>query len=190
MLSFFCAGWLTLAGLSAQTFQGSLLAGITLAQIDGDLLSGFNQPGLCGGLRVERQLSERWSLGLTLAFSQAGSRRQLTDQPAAVLRSVRLNQVELPLLVQFSEWQFQLGAGLAYQRLFGYRFRDITGADVTALYPLRDNQLAFLASGRFRFNERWGAELSWSRSLLPLQAGKGSSPFWGRVIGIQSIIYL
>jgi hypothetical protein len=173
-----------------QQFKGSIISGLTLAQIDGDLLSGFNQPGLRGGLHLDSRLNDRWSLAMEMAFSQAGSRRQLTDSPGAILHKIRLNQVEVPLIVQFTEWKFKVGTGFIYQRLFNYALKDIAGYDVTEFYSFRNNHLSFLAACTVQFNERWGMMLSWSKSINALQTNNPAIKFRSRVIGIQTIIYL
>jgi hypothetical protein len=173
-----------------QQFKGSIISGLTLAQIDGDLLSGFNQPGLRGGLHLDSRINDRWSLAMEMAFSQSGSRRQLTDSPGAILYKIRLNQVEVPLMVQFTEWKFKVGTGFIYQRLFNYALKDIAGSDVTKFYSFRNNHLSFLAACTVQFNERWGMVLSWSKSINALQTNNPAIKFRSRVIGIQTIIYL
>lgn len=173
-----------------QQFKGSIISGLTLAQIDGDLLSGFNQPGLRGGLHLDSRINDRWSLAMEMAFSQSGSRRQLTDSPGAILYKIRLNQVEVPLMVQFTEWKFKVGTGFIYQRLFNYAIKDIAGYDVTEFYSFRNNHLSFLAACTVQFNERWGMVLSWSKSINALQTNNPAIKFRSRVIGIQTIIYL
>ena len=173
-----------------QQFKGSIISGLTLSQIDGDLLSGFNQPGLRGGLHLDSRLNDRWSLAMEMAFSQAGSRRQLTDSPGAILHKIRLNQVEVPLIVQFTEWKFKVGTGFIYQRLFNYALKDIAGYDVTEFYSFRNNHLSFLAACTVQFNEGWGMMLSWSKSINALQTNNPAIKFRSRVIGIQTIIYL
>ncbi|MEY3322033.1 MAG: hypothetical protein RLZZ417_1616 [Bacteroidota bacterium] len=173
-----------------QQFKGSIVSGLTLAQIDGDLLSGFNQPGLRAGLHLDSRINDRWSLAMEMAFSQAGSRRQLTDSPAAILHKIRLNQVEVPLVVQFTEWKFKVGTGIIYQRLFNYALKDISGTDVTNFYSFRNNHVSFIAACTVQLNDRWGILLSWSKSMNALQTDNPAIKFRSRVIGIQSIIYL
>ena len=182
--------FLFLIKTEGQQFRGSIVSGLNLAQIDGDLLSGFNQPGLRGGFHLDSRINDRWSMAMELAFSQSGSRRQLTDSPGAVIHKIRLNQVEVPVLVQFTEWKFKVGSGLIYQRLFNYAIKDIAGSDVTKFYSFRNNHLSFLAACTVQFNERWGMMLSWSKSINALQTDNPAIKFRSRIIGIQSIIYL
>lgn len=182
--------FLFLIKTEGQQFRGSIVSGLNLAQIDGDLLSGFNQPGLRGGFHLDSRINDRWSMAMELAFSQSGSRRQLTDSPGAVIHKIRLNQVEVPVLVQFTEWKFKVGSGLIYQRLFNYAIKDIARSDVTKFYSFRNNHLSFLAACTVQFNERWGMMLSWSKSINALQTDNPAIKFRSRVIGIQGIIYL
>ncbi|MCB0556047.1 MAG: hypothetical protein KDD02_21045, partial [Phaeodactylibacter sp.] len=75
--------------LSAQTtgperrFEGGLVAGFNMSQIDGDLLHGFHKLGFNAGGRVNALLNERWRIGLELLFSQQGASRSKLDNPAS-----------------------------------------------------------------------------------------------------------
>lgn len=98
--------------------------------------------------------------------------------------------MEVPVLVQFTEWKFKVGSGLVYQRLVNYSIKDIAGYDATEFYSFRNNHLSFLAACTVQFNERWGMMLSWSKSINALQTDNPTLKFRSRVIGIQTIIYL
>lgn len=176
--------------LSAQRFAGFLVGGINLSQIDGDGLIGFNQPGFQAGPRVEASLSNRWALSLELLYAQQGSRRTLNAAPGSAIDRIRLNLIEVPVMIQFSDWKFQVGAGLAYGRLINYRVLDVTGADITPLTTYRDNLFSVIIGCTFNVSERLGLNVGWNRNLNNLQADSGAGTFIGRTIQIRGIYAL
>jgi hypothetical protein len=178
-----------------RTFEGAIVAGFNLAQIDGDLLYGFNLPGLNLGGRVNAILSPNWQVGLELLYSQQGASRSNKDNPASPFDKIRLNYVEAPVLLHFTEWKFQLSAGLSYGRLINYNIIDFTGADVTDLYELKENNLSIVLGGTFFFRENFGLNIFWSRTLNNFRAGGLSGPgsaadtgrFFGRMLTFRGM---
>lgn len=182
----FC--WLgALTPALAQRFQGGVVAGINLSQIDGDRLAGFNQPGINAGGRVAAVLSERWQLSLELLFSQQGSHRTLRDDPSATLDVIRLNFVEVPVMINFLEWKLHIGAGLTYARLISYRVEDIFGADVTDSQDYAPNQLLFAVGATYFFTPAVGLNIGWNKAISNLQADSGAGRFIGRNIQVRGV---
>lgn len=161
-------------------FKGSLSGGLTLSQIDGDLLSGFSQPGFHGGPQVNVILSKRWEWSLGLRFGQQGARRGNLDSRASVYETIRLNLVEVPVLLHFNEWKFQLDAGFAYGRVISSKVIDVNGLDITASQRLNDNILFIVLGGVYRFNDHWGFSSRWTRSLSNLRLSNADGTFIGR----------
>lgn len=168
-----------------QTFQATAALGFNLSQIDGDKLFGFNQIGLNGGLRVGVNLSERWQTSLEMRFSQQGSHRTRNDAASAALDVIRLNLVEVPLMINFSDWKIQAGGGLVYSRLVNYRVVDVNGTDVSELQNFRDNGLAMIFAGTYYFREKWGLSVEWSKYLTNLQTDPGAQRFISRNVAVR-----
>ena len=171
-------------------FEGYLLGGGNLSQIDGDKLSGFNKIGLQGGARVHTIFTDRWEMSVGMLYSQQGASRNLNDSPSAVFERIQLNLVEVPVLVHFNDWKFQVGAGLSYARLINYSVEDIFGEDVTDQQTYNDNLLQVVAGVTFRFSERFGLNVRWSRQLNDLQADPGAGTYIARAIGIRGLYKL
>lgn len=177
-------------GLNAQNrFEASGVLGLNLSQIDGDLLTGFDQPGLHAGMHVSTILSERWELGMELLYNQQGSRRNLYSNSQAIYDNIRLNMVEVPVQILFNEWKFQLGAGLSYTRIINAKVIDVSGADITELQNFRDDLIHVVLGGTFNFSERWGLNVRWSRSLNNLRKSKADGLFVARSLGIRAVYY-
>ncbi len=174
----------------AQTFEGALLFGANLSQIDGDLLAGFNQPGINAGARVTINLSERWKGSMGLQFAQAGSSFSKGDPANALYDKIRLNTVEVPLLMHFIEWRFRVNAGLTYSRLINYSAKDVIGGDLTDDTFLRDNILSLALGLTYLFNEKWGIDFIWNKSLTNVQAEEGANTFITRNLSFRLIYIL
>ncbi len=154
----------------AQRFQAGVVAGINMAQIDGDELAGYHQPGLNAGLRVAALLSDNWQIGMELLFSQQGADRAPKDPFRSIYDNIRLNVVEAPVMILFSEWKFQFAAGLSYNRLINYRIRDIGGVNVTRNFDLDNDGISVLVGGTYLFDPRWGVDVRWTRAVSPINA--------------------
>ena len=181
-----CSCW----SVGAQNrFKASGILGLNLSQIDGDLLTGFDQPGLHAGMHVSAILSDRWELGVELLYNQQGSQRNVYSNSLSIYESIRLNMVEAPVLILFNEWKFQLGAGFSYARIINSKVIDISGADITDQQGFSDALINVLFSGTFNFSERWGLNVRWSRSLNNLRQNKADGLFISRTLGIRGIYY-
>jgi Outer membrane protein beta-barrel domain len=173
-----------------QRFQGSLVGGINLSQIDGDLLNGFDQFGLHGGLRAVAILSDRWQLGIELLYNQQGARRDLNSNPASIYDNIRLNLVEAPVLILFQDWKFQVGGGVSYSRIMRAKVIDVFGDDITDTQNFRQGLINVVAATTFQFSEKWALDLRWTRMLSNLREDRANGLFIGRTISIRAMYKL
>lgn len=153
----------------SQRFKAAVVAGLNMAQIDGDDLAGYHQPGINAGLRTSALLSDKWQVGLELLFSQQGSDRVPDDPFLTNYDKIRLNMIEVPAMMLFSEWKIQLAAGLSYSRLINYRIRDLGGNDIAPNFDIDRNNVSILLGGTYFPSEKWGLDARWTRALAPLQ---------------------
>lgn len=193
-VKFFCLLCFLILGttlkLDAQNrFKASGIAGLNLSQIDGDLLTGFDLPGLHAGMHVSAILSERWELGVELLYNQQGSQRNLYSNSQSIYDKIRLNMVEAPVQILFNEWKFQLGAGLSYARIINAEVIDVSGAIITEQENFRNDLINVVLGGTFNFSERWGLNVRWSRSLNNLRQNKSDGLFVTRNLGIRALYY-
>lgn len=170
---------------SDRTFQASAIVGLNLSQIDGDKLSGFHQPGLNVGAKVDFSMAERWRLGLEMLYSQQGARRVFNDDPSATLDKLRLNFVELPLMVHFRDWKLQAGAGIIYHRLINFTASDVIGEDITDLQNFSTDVFSMVFGCTFDLKKQMGLNIQWSKYLTDLQADPNAVSYIGRSISIR-----
>ncbi|MEM9849052.1 MAG: outer membrane beta-barrel protein [Bacteroidota bacterium] len=84
-----------------QRFHAGIIAGMNLAQIDGDNHTGYNKIGIMGGLQGIALVSRRVHLVAELLYAEKGARVEYLD--AAVSRKERvldLRYAEAPILVR------------------------------------------------------------------------------------------
>lgn len=172
---------------AAQTFRGGVIGGFNLSQIDGDRLGGFNQPGLNLGARVYTVFSDRWELSLEMLFSQQGSSRVRTDDPASIYDRIRLNIVDVPVMMTFRDWKLQVGAGASYGRLMSYRAVDYLGEDITESENYNPDLFFLVLGVTFYSTEQLGFDFRWSRSLNDMRADEGASSLIGRTISVRAM---
>lgn len=170
----------------AQRFKGGVVVGANFNQIDGDDLIGFHQIGFQGGLKVYTIFTERWEMGLSILYSQQGSKAAATDYSSSYDK-LKFNLVEVPVLLHFNEWKFKLGTGFSYARLINYTTIDITGTDISALQDYNSNIFTFIVETSLMTNEHLSFNLRWSKSLSNLQGNSDNGKFLSRVIGLRAI---
>lgn len=103
------------------------MGGFNLSQVDGDEIYGFTKLGANIGVGTLLPFNKKWSLTLETTFSQKGSRQAAIyidtmpdGTPITGQYSLRLNYVEVPLLVHFTDKEVvSAGAGISYGRLVG-----------------------------------------------------------------------
>jgi len=171
----------------AQRFQGGITAGFNMSQLDGDRLAGYNQIGLVGGLRASALLTDKWQLSLELLYSQLGSDRARNDDPSSIYDNIRLNMVEAPVFVSFTDWKFKVYAGGSYGRLINYKVIDIVGEDITDNQTYNPDLFSMILGATFHFSKNFGLDVRWSRHLNSLQADAGNGRILGRQVSIRGV---
>lgn len=183
---------LLLAGVGRaqeRRFEAGLVAGVNLSQIDGDKLAGFNKLGINVGGKVAAVLSERWLLSLELLFSQQGASRTRVDDPSSIYEKIKLNFVEVPVMINFKEWKFHVSAGASYGRLIDYTVIDFTGEDISEIEQYNPDLFSLILGITYYFRDNAGVDFRWQRALSDLQGIDGGSQLTGRTLSCR-FVYL
>lgn len=170
-----------------QRFLGGVVAGINLSQLDGDQLAGYNKVGFSTGARVSTVLSERWRLNIELLFSQQGSSRSNNDDPFATYDKIKLNFVEVPVLINFIDWKLHFHTGLSYHRLINFTAEDQLGTNLSEQLIYNSNNLAVVVGATYFKNEHWGFDMRWSRALLDLEGNANNGRLIGKWITFRTV---
>jgi hypothetical protein len=165
---------LTLFG-RAQVFHGMLSVGPNFTQVDGDELIGYRKIGLHTGVGVQLHLGGRWYASMETIFNQKGSYKKYPNQWDDSMKlpyyNLRLNYVEVPLLVHFNDSALWGGVGFSAGRLTS--FREIERGKVVpwswGTKPYRDMDYNVIVSVMFRirgnlfFNFRYAYSMRYIR---------------------------
>lgn len=170
-----------------QRFKAGLIFGVNLSQIDGDKLAGYNQPGFNAGAEMTVVMNERWNASMEFLFSQKGSNRTINDDPSSAFENIRLNYVEVPVLINFYDWKFRASTGFSYANLFNYKVITIDGDD-TEDFDFRSHLFSFMIGVTYLINDNWGVNARWSREL-DVQKDPGATDLRGKTLAIR-MLYL
>ena len=164
------------AFLPAQRFNGGIIAGGLVSQVDGDNNEGFHKLGFLGGGLVSLRVSPHSSFQMELEYIQKGSRGTDTINYTDFL--MRFHYLEVPLLYQYTfARRFSLEAGPAMDVLLGsYEERD--GIEVPGVYaePLRNVTLAGIFGVSGYITKHLKANFRFNYSLLSIRQPSETYP--------------
>jgi opacity protein-like surface antigen len=162
---------------SAQGFNGGILAGGNISQVDGDTWKGYHKIGLLAGGYVYYQFSPNISIQLEMEFIQKGSRHNIDQEnPDDQSYLLKLNYVEMPLLFTYNAGRkFSFEAGPAMDVLISYT-EEQDGIANPATEPMRDVTLAGILGASYRITERLKVNFRWNYSLISLRDAKAPYP--------------
>ena len=160
--------------LAQHKFKAGLLAGIIGSQVSGDNLSGFNKPGLVAGAFVSRQLkNEKASFEFQLTYIQKGSRKQVRpDKGDLTFYLLRLNYIEVPLLLKYKIKKFTYEVGPSVASLLKYTVQDQYGyipSSSPEARAFKRTDFCINAGINVPLGKRMEMNWRWSNSFLPIR---------------------
>jgi hypothetical protein len=181
-----CLLFLAPSGASAQKFDGGLLAGGLLSQVDGDNWAGFSKGGYLGGGFVQLWISRHSSFQMEMEYIQKGSKKPAyLDQGDYHSYLLRLHYLEVPLLYQFTFLKrFSVEAGPAADVLLGFS-EQTDGQEVPNRYPFRQVTLAGILGASGYITRHLKATFRFNYSLLSIRQSQppGDRPsVWRKIL--------
>lgn len=173
-------------------FDGGIIGGFDVSQIDGDMLGGFNKAGLIAGAFVSRSFTPQWTGRIELKLIQKGKINPADPENGDLTYlKVRLNYIQLPILAEYrltTLLSAEGGFGVGY--LVASGFYDEYGKfseqdEPNAFDPL---EFSYMLGVNFYINERWRANVRWSYSFIPIADLLGddvTSTLWWKNPGRQ-----
>jgi hypothetical protein len=163
---------LPFAGIT-QVFNGGILAGGLVSQIDGDTWQGYHKFGYLAGGFVSLKISPRSSFQLEMEYIQKGMKQNadtITNTGNTYL--TRLHYFEIPVLYQFTfAKRFQAEAGPAADVLLG-TYDEVNGLEVPYLtVPYRSVTLSGIAGITCFITDHLKAGFRFNYSLISIRDG-------------------
>tara|TARA_R110000868_G_scaffold411552_1_gene705253 strand:- start:106 stop:729 length:624 start_codon:yes stop_codon:yes gene_type:complete len=156
----------------SQNINVGVIAGINATQVAGDGYSGFNKAGVNIGGFAEFDISEKLNFQFEILYSQKGSRRNpKTDEGDTEFFLLRMDYIEVPLMVRFENNKFTYEAGAYFGQLVNSYLENENGPFTV---PPENNQLlerdlGLLIGLNFNFTENLIMNWRFSNSILPVR---------------------
>jgi hypothetical protein len=154
----------------AQRFNGGVMLGGILSQVDGDTWKGYDKFGFLGGAYVSLRLSPHSSFQMEMEYIQKGSRKNADlekDDYSTYL--LRLHYLEVPLLYQLTfARRFAFEAGPAMDVLLGYE-EEQDGISDPPTEPMREVTLAGILGASAYITSHLKATFRFNYSLISLR---------------------
>ena len=171
---------LTFAGFS-QKFEGSIFAGLTASQVDGDTWSGFNRAGLNAGVCVALPLSAKFVGQIEIKYTQKGSYKgQRPDAGDYNTYGMKLHYIEMPFIVKYLyKPKINFEAGLAFGYLADWK-ENYNGIPITEARPFNKYEFSWLIGGNYQLFKKLTFNIRYSYSVLPIRKNPGASLYWSK----------
>jgi len=166
---------LAATAVQGQKIKASLLAGMNLAQVDGDEVYGFNRPGLNLGLQAMAPLGSNLFLTLETNYSQKGAYQgpQSIDETYTAEYDLKLNYVEVPVILHYNDKDIlTAGLGFAYARLLDEYEEENSGNTDPYIETkgFKENDWLALFDLQFRVYKSFYANIRYSYSMFPIRS--------------------
>ncbi len=168
---------LPLMGYS-QKFNGGILAGGNVSQVDGDTYEGYHKFGYQAGAYVYLRVSPHSSFQMEMEYFQKGSRRASNPDSGAGDHSylLRIHYLEIPFLYQYTfARRFQAEAGPAIDVLLG-SLEEYDGLPVTNTVALRPITLSGILGFSCYLSHHLKAGFRFNYSLLSIRVPANPEP--------------
>ncbi|MFT6845034.1 MAG: hypothetical protein ACJAUV_001224 [Flavobacteriales bacterium] len=158
----------------AQTFDAGVFVGITASQISGDELAGFHQPGLNLGAEITTTYKNDWTVGFGIFFNQKGSRATSNNVGSKAFYILRLNYLDVPLIIgkTINKWHF--GAGPSINVMTSSTEADFFGTN-EILVPFNRFELSGLVQVSYQMKKNLAVRLNYGHSITPVRNFAGNS---------------
>jgi hypothetical protein len=160
-------------------FKAGLRFGISTSQVEGDGYRGFNKFGLDAGLTLNAKINDKWSSQFEILFIQKGSKHSYSDSTGSNpdFYEMRLNYVEVPLLLNYKQKKFTFEIGPAFGYLISAREYNYYG-EFPSLTPFYSTEFSCIAGVHYQLFKKLGFTWRYSNSILPIRKYASGASFW------------
>lgn len=182
LIRFFVLSVLLFLGVAsnAQSFNGGLIVGGVVSQVDGDGYSGYHHPGFTAGAYVNLPFGDNFSLQTELKYSLFGAHSGVEEVDAGLRPfKLHLHYIEMPVMARYNlgklningkRWDFlALEAGMS----FDFLMNASESADDEPMLNTYDRWRFFSMTANlgihFDLSEHWGFGVRYMYSFWPMR---------------------
>ncbi len=160
--------------LAQGVFKAEANVGMSLSQIQGDRLAGFDKLGWTGGIGVYYPVSLLVDVGLEMSYTEKGSRGELLFDVPSNIRRTHLQYFEMPIVVRMNEWYIQkegyykVSAHVGVNNAYLFQGRSEIRNNFLVLVPadsFKSYEFGLLFGASYRFSRRLGITSRYHRAL-------------------------
>ncbi len=164
--------------LHAQRIHAYITSGLSVSQIEGDELKGFQHAGFTGGVGALTSISEnnRWGMSVEILFNQRGVYNNSYDPQNLYNIKFSLNYIDIPLLLHFQDpyGGMLFGVGVDYGRLVQQphnimQYNPKYFMPDTVDFSFLGDDLSVVADARFTIWRGLQLDIRWQHSLLAVK---------------------
>lgn len=168
----------SLMSFSQKRFVPGLKAGIAATQVDGDTYGGYTKAGLMLGVTLTATINPKWSAQFEMDYIQKGSRHNADpDKGDYSFYMMRLNYIEVPVLLQYHQKKFIFDLGPSFAYLFKATEYDYGGI-VQNQFAFNSTDVCINAGGGYTLIKNLSVNWRFSYSLLPIRKFPTYSGLW------------
>jgi hypothetical protein len=170
--------------VSAQRFEGGILAGFNASQVKGDKFDGYHKPGILAGFFVQTDILPAVFAGMEIKYSQKGSRKRIKPKdPDPKKYIMRLGYVDLPVFAGFrtSDKATVLAGVSAGYLIHGKEFDEYGEFAPEDRHPFNNLDIQPFIGFQFDMLDRLKLDLRLAYSVLPVRGQPGedaTSYYW------------
>jgi hypothetical protein len=158
-----------LKGQDNRRFSGSIKLAANFAQIDGDLISGYNRFGYQAGIGVSARINRISELQVEFLYNLRGSRFGKYDPPTI---AYKLGYIDIPVLYSIKDWLKEDNKGSYYRThfqggLYLGRLINSSGLDPT-IEKFKKNDFGWILGASYYSSRHYGFYARFTRSFIPL----------------------
>lgn len=163
-----------------QKFNAGVIVGLNGSQLSGDTYSGYNQPGIYGGLFVQTTLSNEMQLNFDVAFSQKGSRHNPRPEKGDFSQYyLRLNYIEIPVYLSIPIKKIDkisAEVGVCYATLLDY-FEEVNYFNQHKVRPFKKTEFSGFIGLGYQLNSTFKLHIRANNSILPIRNHQSGTAF-------------
>lgn len=171
LLMFFMTLW-----VSAQRFEGGVIAGFNATQVEGDTFKGYNKPGILAGFFVQTDVAPAIFAGMEIKYSQKGSRKRIKqNDPDPKKYIMRLGYIDLPVFAGFrtsDKGAVVAGVSAGYL-MHSMEYNEYGEFPKDDLHVFKNLDLQPFLGFQFDMLEQLKIDLRFALSVLPIRGQPG-----------------
>lgn len=177
--------------ISAQRFEGGILAGYNATQVEGDTYKGYHKPGLVAGFFVQTDVAPAVFIAMELKYAQKGARNKIKPEfPEKYI--MRLGYIELPVYAAFRTNDRGsiiggLSTGFLVHSAEFDEYGEIPEEDQNAFNTI---DLQPFIGFQFDFLDNLKADLRFALSVLPIRGKPGNTNYYWHNNQFNNVITL